>query len=210
MKSTQKLLISIGTITLQARVCKSHSLLKLQARSAHASDVSHCRFDMIADGLQCLPAATSLMLQTFSPVTWFQRAGRDAIFTGRSSLKDKTSGYGEIVLYELTENSKEYKGTLVLSCLNDLWFFKYSIFSPARHNAASAIAVSASIQKNQQQRKFMCLEDKHFDTGCMQRTGFLARIWEWWGIFFGWVREKIARRAILKCGVSCENLKTLH
>jgi hypothetical protein len=28
------------------------------------------------------------------------------------------------------------------------------------------------------------------------------------GHFFGWVRKKIARSAILKCGVSRENLKT--
>jgi len=28
------------------------------------------------------------------------------------------------------------------------------------------------------------------------------------GHFFGWVRKKIARSAILKCGVSRKNLKT--
>ena len=87
------------------------------------------------------------MSQTLFSITWFLRAGCDAIFTGRSSLKDKTSGHGEISLYELTENSKDYKGTLALNCWNDLWFFKYSIFSPARHDATSAIAMSASIQK---------------------------------------------------------------
>jgi len=36
---------------------------------------------------------------------------------------------------------------LALNCWNDLWVLKYSIFSPARHDAASAIAMSASIQK---------------------------------------------------------------
>jgi len=87
------------------------------------------------------------MSQTLFPITWFLRAGCEAMFTGRSSLKDKTSGHGEISLYELTENSKDYKGTLALNCWNDLWFFKYSIFSPTRHDAASAIAMSASIQK---------------------------------------------------------------
>jgi len=71
----------------------------------------------------------------------------DAIFTGRSSVKYKMSGHGEISLYELTENSKNYKGTLALNCWNDLWVFIYSIFSPARHDAASAIVMPASIQK---------------------------------------------------------------
>ena len=69
------------------------------------------------------------------------------IFTERSSLKDKTSGHQETSLYELTENSKDYKDTLALNCWNNLWVFKYLIFSPARHDAASAIAMSASIQK---------------------------------------------------------------
>jgi len=112
-----------------------------------APEGSHFKFDMLADGVQFFPAATSIMSQTLFPITWFLRAGCDAIFTGRSSLKDKMSGHGEISLYELTENSKDYKGTLALNCWNDLWFFKYSIFSPARHDAASAIAMSASIQK---------------------------------------------------------------
>jgi len=87
------------------------------------------------------------MSQTLFSITWFLRAGCDAIFTGRSSLKDKTSGHDEILLYKLTENSKNYKGTLALICWNDLWFFKYSIFPPARHDATSTIAMSASIQK---------------------------------------------------------------
>jgi len=75
------------------------------------------------------------------------RAGCDAVFTGRSSFEDKSSGHGEISLYELTEKSKDYKGTLALNCWNDLWVFKYSIFLPARHDTASAIAMSVSIQK---------------------------------------------------------------
>ena len=103
---------------------------------------------MIADGVQFFPAAASLILQILFPITWFLRAGCDVMFTGRSSLQDKTLGHGKIALCELTENSKEYKRTLVLSCWNDLWFFKYLIFSPARHDVASAIAMSASIQKH--------------------------------------------------------------
>ena len=87
------------------------------------------------------------MSQTLFPITWFLRAGCDAVFTGRSSSEDKSSGHGKISLYELTEKSKDYKGTLALNCWNDLWFFKYSIFSPVRHDAASAITMSASIQK---------------------------------------------------------------
>jgi len=35
-----------------------------------------------------------------------------------------SSGHGEISPYELTENSKDYKGTLALNCWNDLWFCK--------------------------------------------------------------------------------------
>jgi len=112
-----------------------------------APDGSHFKFDMFADGVQFLPAATSIMSQTLFPITWFLRAGCDAIFTGRSSLKDKTSGHREILLNELTENSKDCKGPLALKCWNDLLGFKYSIFSPVRHDAASAIGMSASIQK---------------------------------------------------------------
>jgi len=88
-----------------------------------APDGSHFKFDMLADGVQFFPAATSMMSQTLFPITWFMRAGCDAVFTGRSSLKDKSSGHGEISLYELTEKSKDYKGTLALNCWNDLWFF---------------------------------------------------------------------------------------
>jgi len=89
-----------------------------------APDGSHFKFDMLADGVQFFPAAISILSQTLFPITWFLRAGCDAIFTGQSSLKDKTSGHGEISLYELTENSKDFKGTLALNCWNDLWFFK--------------------------------------------------------------------------------------
>jgi len=112
-----------------------------------APDGSHFKFDMFANGVQFFPAATSMMSQTLFFITWFMLAGCDAVFTGRSSLKNKSSGHGEISLYELKEKSKGYKGMLALNCWNDLWFFKYSIFSPARHDAASAIAISASIQK---------------------------------------------------------------
>jgi len=42
----------------------------------------------------------------------------------------------------------------------------------------------------------------------VSRLGFLAKNLEMIGHFFGWVRKKIARSAILKCGVSHENLKT--
>jgi len=75
------------------------------------------------------------------------RAGCDTVFTGWSLLEDKSSGHGEISLYELTGKSKDYKGTLALNCWNDLWFFEYSISSPARHDTASAIAMSVLIQK---------------------------------------------------------------
>jgi len=102
---------------------------------------------MLADGVQFFPAATFIMSQTLFPITWFLRAGCDAIFTRRSSLKGKTSGHAEISLYELTQNLTDYKGTLALNYWNDLWFLKYSIFSLARHDAASAIAMSASFQK---------------------------------------------------------------
>jgi len=50
-----------------------------------APDGSHFKFDMLADGVQFFPAATSMMSQTLSPITWVLRAGCDAIFTGRSS-----------------------------------------------------------------------------------------------------------------------------
>ena len=69
------------------------------------------------------------------------------MFIGRSSLQDKTPGHGEIKLCELKEHSKDYRGKLSLYCWNDLWFFKYSLFSPIQHNDASAVAMSASIQK---------------------------------------------------------------
>jgi len=114
---------------------------------------------MLADGVQFFPAATCMMSQTLFPITWFMRAGCDAVFTGRSSLEDKSSGHGEISLYELTAKSKDYKGTLAPNCWNDLWFFKLSIFSPARHDAASAIAMSASIQKQSQRPKLTYLQD---------------------------------------------------
>ena len=68
-----------------------------------APDGSHFKFDMLADGVQNLPAATSVMSQTLFPITWFMRAGCDAVFTGRCILKDKLSGHGQISLYELTE-----------------------------------------------------------------------------------------------------------
>jgi len=54
------------------------------------SDGSHFKFDMLADGVQFFPAATSIMLQTLFPITWFLRAGCDVIFTGSLSLKDKS------------------------------------------------------------------------------------------------------------------------
>jgi len=88
-----------------------------------APDESHFKSDMLADGVQFFPAATSIMSQTLFPIAWFLRAGCDVIFTGRSSLKDKTSEHGEISLYyysELTENSKDYKGMSALNCWNDL------------------------------------------------------------------------------------------
>ena len=68
-----------------------------------APDRSHFKFDMLADGVQFFPAATSMMSQTLFPITWSMRAGCDAVFTGRSSLEDKSSGHGAISLYELTE-----------------------------------------------------------------------------------------------------------
>jgi len=52
-----------------------------------ASDGLHFKFDMIADGVNFFPAATSIMSQTLFPLTWFLQAGCEAIFTGRSSLK---------------------------------------------------------------------------------------------------------------------------
>jgi len=83
-------------------------------------DGSHFKFDMLADGVQFFPAATFMMSHTLFPITWFMRAGCDAVFTGRSSLKDKSSGHGEISPYELTEKSKDCRGTLALNCWNDL------------------------------------------------------------------------------------------
>jgi len=38
-------------------------------------DGSHLRFDMLADGVQFFPAATSMMSQTLLAITWFLRAG---------------------------------------------------------------------------------------------------------------------------------------
>jgi len=61
-----------------------------------ATDGSHFEFDMLADGVQFFPVATSMMSQTLFPITWFMRAGCGVVFTGRSSLKDKSSGHGEI------------------------------------------------------------------------------------------------------------------
>ena len=81
-----------------------------------APDGSLFQFDMIAEGVQL---ATNLT-QTLFPITWFLRAGCDASFIGRSSLKDPTIGHGAIRLNELQENSKDYKGDLALSCWNDL------------------------------------------------------------------------------------------
>jgi len=78
--------------------------------SGTASDSSHFKSDMIADGVQFFPAATSIMLQTLFPITLFLWAGYDVIFTGRSSLKNKTSGQGRIALYELTTIPKITEG----------------------------------------------------------------------------------------------------
>jgi len=57
-----------------------------------APDGSHFKFDMLADGVQFFPDATSMMSQTLFPITWFMRAGCDAVFTGRSSLEDTFFG----------------------------------------------------------------------------------------------------------------------
>jgi len=134
-----------------------------------APDGLHFKTDMLANGLQCCPAATSVMSQTQFPIIWFLRAGCDAIFTGRSSLKDKTSGHGEISLYELTENSKNYKGMLALNCWNDLWFFKYSISSPARHTLHPRSLCLCKSKNNQQRPKLTCLQDTPRDAGFMVR-----------------------------------------
>jgi len=48
-------------------------------------DGSHFKFDMLADRVHIFPPATSIKSQTLFPITWFLRAGCDAIFTGRSS-----------------------------------------------------------------------------------------------------------------------------
>ena len=79
-----------------------------------APDGSHFKFDILADVVHFSPAATSMISQTLFPITWIMRAGCDAVFTGRSSLKDKSSGHGEISLYELTEKSKNYKWVHIL------------------------------------------------------------------------------------------------
>jgi len=81
-----------------------------------APEGSHFKFDMLANGVQFFQTATSMMSQTLFPVTWFLRAGCDAVFTGPSSLQDKSPGHGEISLYELTEKSKDYKSVLALNC----------------------------------------------------------------------------------------------
>jgi len=60
--------------------------------SGTAPDGSHFKFDMLADEVQFFPTAISIISQTLLCITWCLRAGCDAIFTGRSLLKDKTSG----------------------------------------------------------------------------------------------------------------------
>ena len=76
--------------------------------SCTTPDGSHFKFDMLADEVHFFPAAISIMSQTLLCITWFLRAGCDAILTG-SLLKDKTSGHAEISHYELTEITNDYR-----------------------------------------------------------------------------------------------------
>ena len=60
------------------------------------------------------------MSQTLFSITWFLRAGCNAIFTGRSSLNEKTSGHGEISLQSSRKIQKTTKVHYLYVVLADL------------------------------------------------------------------------------------------
>jgi len=102
------------------------------------------QFEMIAEGVQLADDLT----QTLFPISWFLQAGCDAVFKGRSSMTERGAGHGEIESFELHETSKTSKVTLALNCYNDLWFFKYSIFTLVHDHASAVAALSGSTSKH--------------------------------------------------------------
>ena len=80
---------------------------------------SQFAFDFVVEKLQLVK---NLSYNLF-PASFFTRRGCDVFFHGRRSHTDNSqAGTGEILLHELTPDSRKYVGNVALKSWNDLWF----------------------------------------------------------------------------------------
>lgn len=106
---------------------------------------SQFAFDFVVEKLQLVK---NLSYNLF-PASFFTRRGCDVFFHGRRSHTDNSqAGTGEILLHELTPDSRKYVGNVALKSWNDLWFFNYTIFNPAKDVAMAASQLNATKLSN--------------------------------------------------------------